>query len=109
MTESRLRTLVALADVSSVRLAAERLFVTESAVSAAVSALAAELGVPLVRRQGRGIILTPAGEVYATYARRILGLHDEARAAARGEHDPGRGRLRIAAVTTAAEQVLPDA
>ncbi|GAA3218362.1 LysR family transcriptional regulator [Actinocorallia longicatena] len=108
MTESRLRTLVALADTGSVRAAAERLYVTESAVSAAMTALAAELGVPLVRRRGRGIILTPAGQVYSGYARRILGLHGEARAAARGEHDPGRGRLRIAAVTTAAEQVLPE-
>lgn len=108
MTESRLRTFVALADTGSVRAAAERLYVTESAVSAAVAALARELGVPLVERAGRGVVLTPAGRVYAGYARRLLGLHEEARAAARGEHDPGAGRLRLAAVTTAADQVLPE-
>lgn len=108
MTESRLRTFVALADTGSVRAAAERLYVTESAVSASVTALARELGVPLVERAGRGVVLTPAGRVYATYARRLLGLHEEARAAARGEHDPGAGRLRLAAVTTAADQVLPE-
>jgi len=108
MTESRLRTFVALADTGSVRAAAEHLYVTESAVSASVSALARELGVPLVERAGRGIVLTPAGRVYAGYARKLLGLHEEARAAARGEHDPGAGRLRLAAVTTAADQVLPE-
>lgn len=108
MTESRLRTFVALADAGSVRGAAERLFVTESAVSAAVAALTRDIGVPLVERAGRGIRLTPAGGVYARYARQVLGLLDEGRTAARGEDDPARGRLRLAAVITAADQVLPE-
>jgi DNA-binding transcriptional LysR family regulator len=108
MTEARLRTFVALADAGSVRAAAERLVVTESAVSAAVTALAREVGVALVERAGRGVRLTPAGTVYAGYARQVLGLLEQGRAAARGEEDPGRGRLRLAAVTTAADQVLPD-
>ncbi len=58
MTEARLRTFVALADTGSVRAAARRLYVTESAVSAAVAALTRDLGVPLVQRVGRGIRLT---------------------------------------------------
>jgi DNA-binding transcriptional LysR family regulator len=107
VTESRLRSFVALADTGSVRAAAGRLFVTESAVSAAVAALAQDLGVPLVERVGRGVALTPAGRTYAEYARRVLGLLDEGRSAARGETDPGRGRLRLAAVTTAADHLLP--
>ena len=107
MTESRLRTFVALADTGSVRAAAERLYVTESAVSAAVSALARDLGVAVVERQGRGVRLTPAGEVYASYARKVLGLLEQGRAAARGEADPGRGSLRLAAGTTAADPILP--
>jgi LysR family transcriptional regulator, low CO2-responsive transcriptional regulator len=108
MTEARLRTFVALADAGSVRAAAERLVVTESAVSAAVTALARELGIALVERAGRGVRLTPAGAVYAGYARRVIGLLEQGRAAARGEDDPGHGRLRLAAVTTAADQVLPE-
>jgi len=107
VTEGRLRTFVALADTGSVRAAAERLYVTESAVSAAVAALSRELGVAVIERHGRGVRLTPAGEVYAGYARRVLGLLEEGRAAARGEADPGRGSLRLAAVTTAADQILP--
>ncbi|MFI6516073.1 LysR substrate-binding domain-containing protein [Spirillospora sp. NPDC050679] len=108
MTEARLRTFVTLADTGSVREAARRLYVTESAVSAAVAALTRELGVPLVRRAGRGLELTPSGAVYAGYARQVLGLLEQGRAAARGAADPGRGPLRLAAVTTAADQVLPD-
>jgi DNA-binding transcriptional LysR family regulator len=37
----------------------------------------------------------------------VLGLLEQGRAAARGEADPGHGSLRLAAVTTAADQVLP--
>ena len=44
---------------------------------------------------------------YAGYLRRILGLLDEAGLAARAAADPEHGELRIAAVTTAAEQILP--
>lgn len=107
MTESRLRTLVALAATGSVRGAASRLMVTESAVSASIGALARELGVPLVESVGRGLRLTASGVVYARYARRVLGLLDEGAAAALQELDPERGRLRLAAVTTAGEHLLP--
>lgn len=108
MTESRLRAFVALADTGSVRAAARSLVVTESAVSAAVSALGKDVGARLVEKSGRGVILTQAGATYASYARRVLGLLEEGRAAAKGEADPGTGRLRIAAVTTIADQVLPE-
>jgi DNA-binding transcriptional LysR family regulator len=107
MTESRLRTLVALAATGSVRGAASRLTVTESAVSASIGALARELGVPLVEPVGRGLRLTASGTVYARYARRVLGLLDEGAAAAVQELDPERGRLRLAAVTTAGEHLVP--
>jgi LysR family transcriptional regulator, low CO2-responsive transcriptional regulator len=106
-TDARLRAFVAVADTGSVRGAARHLVVTESAVSAAVAALAREVGVPLLEREGRGLRLTASGQTYAGYARTILGLHDEALAAARGESDPACGRIRVAAVTTAGEHVLP--
>jgi DNA-binding transcriptional LysR family regulator len=99
--------LVELADTGSVRGAAERLVVTESAISSALGSLSAEVGVPLVDRHGRGVRLTPAGQRYAEYARKILGLHHEAVLAARGEVDPENGSIRLAAVTTAGELLLP--
>lgn len=106
-TTARLRALVALADTGSVRAAAGRLVVTESSVSSALRLLAAEVGVELLARDGRGVRLTPAGEQYAAYARRILGLHAEGVAAARGAADAERGAVRVAAVTTAGEHLLP--
>lgn len=107
MTFTQLRTFAALADVGSVGGAAQRLHVTQPAVSAAVRALEAALSVDLVEPDGRGIRLTPAGTAFASYARRILGLADEARLLLGGGDDPTRGTLRIAAVTTASEHVLP--
>jgi DNA-binding transcriptional LysR family regulator len=106
-TSVRLRALVELADTGSVRGAAERLVVTESAISSAISALSSEIGVQLVDRHGRGVRLTPAGQRYVEYARRILGLHHEAVLAARGEADPEHGSIRLAAVSTAGELLIP--
>ncbi len=107
MTLTQLRAFVAVADTGSVRAAAERLVVTQPAVSAAVGALQRSLGSDLVEPHGRGLRLTEAGQVFAGYARRVLGLLEEAETAASGGADPTRGNLRIAAVTTASEHVLP--
>jgi DNA-binding transcriptional LysR family regulator len=107
MTWSQLHSFVAVADTGSVRAAASRLSVTESAVSASLASLQRTLGFPLVERVGRGLQLTEGGCVYAEYARRILGLLDEARSAAAAASAPERGRLRVGAVPTAAEYVLP--
>src|SRR4249920_1485071 len=93
MTLNQLRSFLAVADSGS--------------VSAAITALQKSLGVALVTPDGRGLRLTDAGASYAGYARRILGLLDEAGRAAAAAADPERGELRIAAVTTAAEQIVP--
>ena len=102
-----MRAFVAVAETGSIRAAAAKLFITESSVSTAVTALSREIGVPLIERAGRGIRMTPSGQRYAEYARKILGLEAEAVAAARGEVDPERGLIRLAAVTTAAEHLVP--
>jgi LysR family transcriptional regulator, low CO2-responsive transcriptional regulator len=107
MTWTRLRSFLAVVDTGSVRAAAQSLSVTESAVSAALAALQAELGAVLLERQGRGVRVTEAGAVYADYARQILGLLDEGAAAATQGADPERGLLRLGAVTTAGEYLLP--
>lgn len=107
MTLGQLRTFLAVADAGSVRAAAERLVVTQPAVSSALASLAAEIGVPLVAREGRGLRLTPAGLAFAGYARQALGLLDQAVNAAAGHDHPERGRVRLAAVTTAGERLVP--
>jgi DNA-binding transcriptional LysR family regulator len=107
MTLNQLRTFLAVAEHGSVRAAAQELVVTQAAVSAALAALQKSLGVALFQPDGRGLRLTGAGLAYAGYVRRVLGLLDEAGRAAAAAADPEHGELRIAAVTTAAEQILP--
>ena len=107
VTLNQLRTFLAVADHESVHGAARDLVVTQAAVSASLAALQKALGLALVAPDGRGLRLTDAGREYASYARRIVGLLDEAGRAAAARADPERGELRIAAVTTAAEQVVP--
>jgi LysR family transcriptional regulator, low CO2-responsive transcriptional regulator len=107
VTLNQLRTFLAVADSESVHGAAQELVVTQAAVSASLAALQKALGLALVAPDGRGLRLTDAGREYASYVRRILGLLDEAGLAAAARADPERGELRIAAVTTAAEQVVP--
>jgi DNA-binding transcriptional LysR family regulator len=107
MTPGQLRTFVAVADTGSVREAAERLVVSQSAVSSVLAALQEEIGVRLVQRNGRGLRLTEPGQVLAGYARRILGLWEEAQVATVARADPEHGCVRLAAVTTAGEQVIP--
>lgn len=107
MTPGQLRTFVAVATTGSVQSAAERLHVTQPAVSAVVAALQRELGVALIRRDGRRLRLTDAGATLAAYGREVGALLEETRDAVRAAGRPETGRLRIAAVNTAGEHVLP--
>jgi len=107
VTPSRLLTFLAIVESGSAKGAAARLSVTESAVSASLAALHREVGVTLFERSGRGLRITEAGRVFADYARRILGLMDESVAAARQGVSAEHGRLRLGAVTTAGEYLVP--
>jgi DNA-binding transcriptional LysR family regulator len=103
-TWGRLQTFMAVYETGSVRAAAEALHVTPPAVSAAIAALDTALDTPLFGKAGRGIEPTDAGEIFAAYVRKLLGLLAEAAGAVR---ESDRGRVRIGAVATASEYVLP--
>ena len=108
LSMNAVRTFLEVARTGSVREAAERLVVSQPAVSAALGGLAKTVGAPLVERDGRGVRLTAAGRSLETYGRRIVALLDEAVAEARSAGAGGPSRLRLAAVTTGAEAVLPE-
>jgi LysR family transcriptional regulator, low CO2-responsive transcriptional regulator len=91
----------------SVTAAADALVVTQPSVSSAIAALGRELGCELFERAGRGIRLTEAGHAFKPYAEDVVGLLDDGRQAAREAGEVAARRMRIAAVTTAAESFVP--
>lgn len=107
ITLTQLRSFLAVLETGSVTGAAEELYVTQPSVSAAVSALSKELGVELTNRIGRSVEPTAAGEVFAPYAAHVIGLLDQGARAANEAAGAATRELRIAAVTTAAEHIVP--
>lgn len=107
VTFNQLRTFVEVATSGSVIDAARTLLVSPPAVSAAVGSIEKELGIQLVERAGRGLVVTPAGKVFGRYARQVLALLETGKTATAEALDPERGQLRLAAVTTAGEHVVP--
>lgn len=72
MPQITLRRFQEIVRCGSVRAAAERLNVTPSALSREVAKTEEELGVALFERQPRGMVMTPAGEIYLNHARDVL-------------------------------------
>lgn len=107
ITLTQLRSFLAVTRTGSVTAAAEELVVTQPSISAAVTALSREVGVPLTERVGRTIRLTAAGETFEPYAADVIGLLEQGRLAAREVVAESSRQVRIAAVTTAAEHIVP--
>lgn len=85
--------------LSSVTRAAERLNLTQSAVSARIAALEDEFGAPLIDRQAKGFRLTWAGERFLTHAEHLLDTQRRMRAEL-GAAEPEAFVLRIGAIET---------
>ena len=101
-----LRSYVAGIELGSFARAADKVGRSTSAVSAQLKKLEEQAGLPLFRKDGRGLALTPAGEVLFGYARRLLELNDEAAVALRGvELD---GWIKLGLQEDFGEALLPD-
>ena len=103
----QLRAFEATARLMSVTQAARELHVSQPTVSVQLRELAALVGVPLFEPVGRGIRLTPAGEALQSTVTDIASCWQRFEDRLGDLSDLLRGRLRIAAVTTA-EYFVPD-
>lgn len=90
-----LRSYVTGIELGSFAKAAERLGRSTSAVSAHLKKLEQQVGSPILRKSGRGMVMTEAGETLLGYARRLLELNDEAATAVRGLDLHGTVRLGL--------------
>jgi len=101
----RLKLLLELSRLGSMREVSETMHVTTSTVSQQIAALAREAGTPLIEPIGRRVRLTPAGQRLAGHAVTILAALD----AARADLDPSAapaGTLRVAAFATAVRRFM---
>ena len=91
----RLRVLLELSRLGSMREVAEALGTTTSTVSQQIAALAREVGTPLVEPDGRRVRLTPAGRRLADHAVTILAAVEAARLDLDPDAEPA-GTVRVA-------------
>jgi LysR family hydrogen peroxide-inducible transcriptional activator len=106
-TLRQLRHLTALAEQRNFGRAARACHVTQSTLSASVAELEALLGVPLVDRTTRKLVLTPMGEQVVVRGRAILeATEDLVREAAQGR-EPLTGTLRLGVIPTIGPFLLP--
>ncbi len=104
----QLKTFLAIAETRNFTRAAERVHLTQAAVSSQIKALEAEAEVPLFTRTNKKVVLTEAGESLVRHAQKLLRAHDEALLTLKELSEAEKGKLRIGtASTTASNEYLP--
>jgi DNA-binding transcriptional LysR family regulator len=106
---TRLRVLDALARLGSVTAAAKELHYTQPTVSHHLARLEAETGAQLLQRAGRGVRLTPAGQLLADRAAEIIGRIDVADAELAAHVGLTAGRVRLASFSSVIDSLVPRA
>lgn len=106
MNDWDLRIFETVARLGGIGRAAAELNTVQSNVTTRMRHLEEELGVPLLDRHSRGVILTAAGQRLQPYAMQILDLLNDARRAARDDGIP-KGPLALGSLETTAALRLP--
>lgn len=102
-----LKYLVALADHNHFGKAASASFVSQPALSMQIMKLEKSLGIKLLERTNKSVLLTDHGAVIVERAREILKQVDEIREIAKAAQDPYAGELKIGIIPTLAPYLLP--
>ncbi|MCP3386405.1 MULTISPECIES: LysR family transcriptional regulator [unclassified Bradyrhizobium] len=107
MSIRQLRTLVAIADRGSFNAAAQRLFITQSAVSMQMKALEAEMRAKLFDRASRPPVLNANGWRLVDEARQIIERYDALRLLASASTTGLTGSVRLGVIPSVATHLLP--
>lgn len=102
-----LKYLVALADHKHFGRAAAASFVSQPTLSTQIRKLEDELGVALVERAPRRVMLTPVGADIAQRARRVIAEVEQMGEIARRSQDPEAGTVKLGLFPTLAPYLLP--
>jgi DNA-binding transcriptional LysR family regulator len=109
MDFDQLATFLEVAKLGNFSRAGEKVFLSQSAVSAQIRLLEQDYGAKLLDRSGKKVRLTPAGEVLFEYGIRLLALRDESIRAVSDQGSSPRGVLAIGANEATCLYVLPRA
>jgi len=102
-----LRAMIALDEVRHFSLAAERCHVTQSALSQMIRRLEEDVGLRLVDRDRRRVVLTPEGERFVATARRVMAELEEISVDLRDRSELRKGRVIVTAQPSLAAHWLP--
>jgi LysR family hydrogen peroxide-inducible transcriptional activator len=102
-----LRYLVAVAEHKHFGRAAEACFVSQPTLSTQLKKLEETLGVTLIERTNRQVMLSPAGELIVAQAQKVLREVNNLTAMAEQHRDPLGGDFRLGVIPTIAPYVLP--
>jgi DNA-binding transcriptional LysR family regulator len=105
----RLRLLIALESLGTVRAVAVAASMSPSAVSQQLAALEREVGQPVIERNGRGVRLTGAAEVLVGHANVVLAQLEAAAADVAAFSEGAVGTVRIAGFATALAEIVAPA
>jgi DNA-binding transcriptional LysR family regulator len=108
MDFDQLTTFLQVAELGNFSRAAEKVLRSQPAVSAQIRQLEDEYGARLFDRTKKSVALTPAGEVFLDYVKRLLALREESLRAIADSATETRGVLSIGANETTFLYVLPD-
>jgi len=106
-TVAQLRALVAVADAGHFGRAAATLHVSQPTLSSALAALERTLGVRLVERTTRSVLLTAVGADVVARARTVLGAIEDIAELALRAREPLVGEIRLGVIPTVAPYLLP--
>lgn len=105
MTLRHFRIFVAVCDTMNMTAAAKSLFMSQSAISQAITEMEKHYDVRLFERLSRKLYLTKAGEELLGYARHIIRTSSDAEKVMNALHESGP--IRLGASVTVATDVLP--
>ena len=109
MDIQRLKTLRELSMRGTMAAVADAVGLSPSAVSQQISLLEDEVGVALVERRGRGVALTPAGEMLVRHAIRLLDILEEAKTDLAEMKQTVTGEIVLCSFPSLAASLLPKA
>lgn len=88
--------------------AADACFLTQPTISAHISTLEKELGVPLLDRNGRGAVPTGQGKIFYKYAAAMLNTREKAALSIQGYTQDMKGVLEIQTSAVPGQYMLPE-